>query len=278
MIRDQQEYQSRALLSALTRLDLYSQSLRLMAGKLISVATGDEEPGSLEELQQRALELARECSSVLGILGDLVSDDRRDLVESTLNRVNLGIRKAAQARHNTLLMVNVWKVVEANDRLVSSLADQYGYERISSELTGVPEEKHEIAGADLAKLFAEYEDAMTREPSPVTPTTPPFEYGVLHWRGSQLYYVQRAEDGARWVELDPDVEPRLIGEENDEVEIAEARSSDGYSVKLVLDVDVDAGELDDYLRSQRGLEFYVSGFHIAAETQSRSRRNKGRLG
>jgi hypothetical protein len=278
MIRDQQKAQYRAVLSGLTRLDLYSQSLRLMAGKLISVVTGDEEPGALEELRQRVLELARECSSALGSLGDLVSDDQRDIVESALNRVDVGTRKAAQASDNTLLMVNVWKVVEANDRLLSSLADQYGYERISSESTGVPEEKHEIAGADLATLFAEYEDAMTREPSPVALTTPPFEYGVLHWRGSQLYYVQRAEDGARWVELDPDVEPRLIGEENDEVEIAEARSSDGYSVNLVLDVDVDAGELDEYLRSQRGLEFYVSGFHLAADSQSRSRRNKGRLG
>ena len=59
--------------------------------------------------------------------------------------------------------------------------------------------------------------------------------------------------------MDPNVEPRIIAEEPGGVEVAEARTAEGYPISLMLDMKTDENEVDDYIRSQRGQERYVSG-------------------
>lgn len=267
MVRGEEDKTSQAILSTLTRIDLYHHSLKMAADKLIAQIGSAEGADASVELRERSLELGRECSDVLGSLRGLVNEDERGPVDSALDTVDLALTRASGASNETLHLLNIWRVVEATERLVSVLGDRHGYESISGESVPVVNDEREVKGTRLVRLFAEYEDAMAREPSPVAEGGPPFEHGILQWRGNQLYYVQRVEDGARWVELDPDSEPRVIGEERGGVEIAEARSVEGYPLNLMLDVNLDANVVDEYIRSQTGHEYYVSGYQVAAESQ-----------
>jgi len=205
MVRGEEDKTSQAILSTLTRIDLYHHSLRMAADKLMAQIGSAEGADASVELRERSLELGRECSDVLGSLRGLVNEDERGPVDSALDTVDLALTRASGASNETLHLLNIWRVVEATERLVSVLGDRHGYESISGESVPVVNDEREVKGARLVRLFGEYEDAMAREPSPVAEGGPPFEHGILQWRGNQLYYVQRVEDGARWVELDPAV-------------------------------------------------------------------------
>jgi hypothetical protein len=167
-------------------------------------------------------------------------------------------------------------VIEVSDRFLASIAGNYGYERVSGGVSVETIDRDDSAAAELSKLFEEYEDAMATRAEPRKPTRPPFSYGVLRWRGSQLFYVQRIEDGARWIELDTNFERRGITEEAGEVETSQARTIEGYPITLMLDLVVDEDEVDSYIRSQWGREYYVSGYQIAVETAAKGISKKRR--
>ena len=69
----------------------------------------------------------------------------------------------------------------------------------------------------------------------------------------------------RWIELDPDYERSSITEDQDAVETCQARSIGGYPITLRSDLIVDENAVDDYLRSQEGSEYYVSGHQVVRE-------------
>jgi hypothetical protein len=174
-------------------------------------------------------------------------------------------------------MVNIWRVVEAGDQFMSAIAPKYGYARLSGESDVDSAHGDELKSTELARLFTEYEDAMAREgPSPEA-SVPPFLHGILRWRGSQLFYVERVEDGARWVELDPQKEPQTVAEELGGIEFARARTVDGHDIEVMLDVDVDGEQVDDFIRRHTGHEYFVSGHQFVGEKRvSGGRKNRGR--
>jgi len=248
----------------LIQLDLYHHSLRLVGEDLLAQA-GESSANLSGALYERSLQLTEECSSGLRELSDYLDQEDVALLESALNQVDLALRRASRAKTHTTHMVNVWRVIEVSDHFVASIAGKYGYAGLSEGISLETTERDDRTADELARLFAEYEDAMATKSDPSGRSGPPFSHGILRWRGSQLFYVQRIEDGARWIELDPDFERRGITEEAGGVEISEARMIEGYPITLMLDLMVDEDEVDVYIRSQQGREYYVSGYQIAAE-------------
>jgi hypothetical protein len=269
------ERRAQEILKSLTQLDLYHHSLRVVGEKLVSQSG---QPGFAfpDNLFERALQLAEECSRLVWGLRESVDTEDARLWESAVNRVDLAIRRVSGARTPTLKTVNIWRAVEACDEFLSSVGRKYGYARLNGDAEVGIAGGEETNGADLARLFAEYGDAMATRPRISGASSPPFQYGILRWRGSQLFYVERVEDGARWIELEPDSEPRTLSEEVDGAELSQARTIEGYEIELVLDAEVDADRVDDYVRAQRGQEYYVSGHHVTAERRAQGGPRGGR--
>jgi hypothetical protein len=252
-------------------LDLYHHSLRNLGEKLV-VAARDPLAGPPAELLEKSLQLAQDCSELMQGLQSLLDSEDTDTARSAFQRVDLAIHRATRATTPTLHMVSIWRVVEASDEFLSSLAPKYGYTRLTAELEGELTEGEETTGAQLARLFAEYGDAMSTTPGGAGQAAPPFMFGILRWRGTQLFYVERVEDAARWIELDPNHEPQVTGEEASGAELAQARTIEGHQIELMLDMETDESEVDDYIRSQRGSEYYVSGYQVVAEKQGQGGR------
>ena len=258
------------VVSALTRVDLYHHSLRLLAERLITSVGEPEQWDVAAEVRQRSLEVGEGCAEMLSAVVDYVDGEDRLQVESALERINAALGRASGTADPTLHTVNIWKVVQICDELLSALATRYGYERLTGESVAATSGDRGGEPSELAELFAEYEDAMGGEPELDIGPIPPFEHGILQWLGGQLYYVQRVEDRARWVELDPGVEPEVIGQEHGGVEIAEARTAEGYPLNLMLDADLNEEALREYLASQKGREYFVSGYQVATEISPRT--------
>jgi hypothetical protein len=248
------------------QLDLYQHSLRNLGEELILRAR-DPAAGQPAELVDKSLRLAQDCSGLIEGLETLLEAEDTAAARTAVRRVDEAIGKATRAGTPTLQMVNIWRVVEATDEFLSSLAGKYGYTRLASELEAGLIEGTQSQGAELARLFEEYENAMATTPGGAGQLEPPFEFGILRWRGTQLFYVERVEDGARWIELDPNHEPQTTGQEGGGAEIAQARTIEGHQIELMLDLETDESEVDDYIRSQRGSEYYVSGYQVVAEKQ-----------
>jgi hypothetical protein len=263
------------ILKSLTRLDLYLHSLRLAGEKLVLQA-GEAGSGDADDLLEKSLQLANDCSGVIHGLEHLLDEPDLGPWESAVNRVDLAIRRASGAGTLTLRLVNIWRVVEATDEFVSSVAQKYGYTRLMGDSGLDAAESEETKGAELTRLFEEYGNAMAARPEAASSAAPPFEFGILRWRGSQLFYVQRVEDGARWIELDPDYEPQTVGEEPDASESVQARTIEGHQIELRLDLETDDDEVADYVRSQRGNEYYVSGYQVITEKGPNRRQQRRR--
>lgn len=246
------------------RLDLYYHSLRLVGERLVAQA-GESSVNPSDALYERSLQLSEESLSVLRGMTDYLDQQDVDLLKSALNQVDLALRRASQAGKHTMHMVNVWRVIEVTDDFLTSIAGEYGYERLSEGVPAETMQRDDSIADDVIKLFADYEDAMSTKTERSESTAPPFSHGVVRWRGSQLFYVQRTEDGARWIELDPNFERRGVTEGAGGVETSEARMIEGFPITLMLDLAVDENEVDIYLRSQWGRERYASGYEIAAE-------------
>lgn len=254
------------------QLDLYHHSLRNLGEKLVLQAR-DPVGGSPAELLEKSLQLARDCCELIEGLESLLDSEDTTTARSAGQRVGQAIRRASRAATPTLHMVSIWRVVEASDELLSSLAPKYGYTRLTAELEGELTEGEETTGAQLAELFAEYGDAMSTTPGGAgRQAAPPFMFGILRWRGTQLFYVERVEDGARWVELDPNHEVQIAGQEARGAEVAQAHTIEGHQIELLLDSETEESQVDEYFRSQRGLEYYVSGYQVVAEKQGRGGR------
>jgi hypothetical protein len=256
---------------SLRQLDLYHHSLRNLGEKLVLQDRGPD-AGSPAELLEKSLQLARDCSELIQGLESLLDSEDTATAGSAVQRVDEAIRRATRAATPTLHMVNIWRVVEASDEFLSSLARRYGYTRLTRELEGELTEGEETNGEQLAELFEEYGDAMAKTPGGTGQPGPPFMFGILRWRGTQLFYVERVEDGARWIELDPNQEPQVTGQEASGAELAQARTIEGHQIELMLDLVTNESGVDDYIRSQRGFEYYVSGYQVVAEKQGRGGR------
>jgi hypothetical protein len=262
---------SEDITKSLRQLDLYHHSLRNLGEELVT-RVRDPAAGAPAELLDKSLQLAQDCSELIEGLESLLNTEDTGAARSAVERANQAIQRAARAATPTLQMVNIWRVVEASDEFLSSLAGKYGYTRLTTELEGGLTGGQEPQGAELARLFAEYGDAMATTPGVVGQAGPPFMFGILRWRGTQLFYVERVEDGARWIELDPKYEPQTTGEEASGAEIAQGRTIEGHQIELMLDMETNETEVDDYIRSQRGSEYYVSGYQVVAEKQGQGRR------
>ncbi len=269
----EEEKRSQGIQKTLTQLDLYHHSLRLVGEKMVAEPS-ELAASELSELQDRSLQLVNAIVELLAALCDLLADADLDSWQSMMNRIAVVSSRVSQGKTRALVMVNTWRVIEAVDGFLANVSPRYGYARVGTApgLEAGADDGSEASALD--RLFADYEDTMAAE-TPVEPVAdPPFRFGVLRWRGTQLFYVERAEDGARWIELDPDEDPRSVGEEPGGVEAAEARTIEGYAIRLMLDVEIDEHELDAYIRSQKGLEYFVSGYQVAAEQE----RRRGRPG
>jgi hypothetical protein len=258
---------------SLSQLDLHQHSLKNAGQKLVSEASGSPAASSGATYEQ-SLQLSKDCLRIISYLGDHLDKEDLNACQSALDRVDLAVQRASQAKTPTLCMVNVWRVIEAAEQFLVSIADKYDYVRLSEETALEAIEGEETQAADLAKLFEEYEEAMAAKMQAPKPAGPPFSYGVLHWRGSQLFYIESVEDGVRWIELDPSYETENIDLEEG-AELLWARTIDGYEVMIRLDIVVDDNEVDNYIVSQEGSEYFVSGFQLAAE-QGQAGSRKGR--
>lgn len=260
---------------SLTQLDLYYHSLKQVGQRLVGAA--EKTPsGSAAALYEESLELGRDSLRLLRELCDRVDVQDLSSCQSALRRVEMAMQRASQARTQTLHMVNIWRLIEACDELMDTIADKYGCLRLSGRAGPQLTEAEESKAAELAKLFAEYEEVMAGMAEAPRREGPPFTHGILRWRGSQLFYVQRVEDGARWIELDPDYESTSTIEDKEAVEISEARTIEGYPITLRLDLIVDENEVDAYIRSQEGSEYFVSGHQVAGDREGRRGRTRRR--
>ncbi len=259
----------------LTQLDLYHHSLNNLGRKLVPQAS-KAPSASLGALYEESLQLSRDCSRVVHALCDNLDEKHLDFCRSALDRLNLAIHKASQAKTPTLSLVNIWRVMETIEQFFAGIAQDYDYTRVSGEAALQAIEGQESNSAELAKLFAQYAEIMATKIDIPGPTGPPFSHGVLHWRGSQLFYVEKVEDGTRWIELDPDCERDSVIEEEEAVKLAKTRTIEGYPITLRLDLKVDQVALDNYLLSQQGSEYFVSGSQIAGELKTRLGRKQRR--
>jgi hypothetical protein len=266
------EKRSEEVQHALTQLDLYYHSLRLVGEKMISQVSASAASGP-GELQQKSLQLIEESQELLVALGEVLQAEDSDAWESAMDRIAAAAGRVTHAETAALVMVNTWRAIEAADEFLTAVSPRYGHVRLGAVLDEVPSDE-ETEEAALERLFAEYEAGMAETSEVERPVSPPFTSGVLRWRGSQLFYVERAEDGARWVELDPDHDAQNVAEEPGGIEVAEARTIEGYPITLLLDAEVDESEVDAYIRSQEGREYVVSGYQVAAEQQQRKRRRR----
>jgi hypothetical protein len=250
---------------ALTQLDLYHHSLRLVGEEMVLQVSGDSSSNPLDELHKRSVGLIDEGHKQLVELADYLRPEDLDVWQTALNRIGLAARRLARANRQTLIVLNTWRAIEAADEFLSAVSPHYGHERPGTGAGLEVVEEEEDEAATLERLFAEYEDTMAAMASVGTRPGPPFEVGVLRWRGSQLFWVERVEDGVRWVELDPDHELRRVAQERGGVEVAEAKTIEGYPITLLLDTEIAESEVDAYIREQKGVEYFVSGYQVASE-------------
>lgn len=258
-----------------TRLDLCYHSLKLVGEELISESSGSSVHSS-SVLGEKAVQLSKECSKVIREMYGRLDAQELDLSESALNRVELAIRRASESRTHTLQAVHIWRVIEAADRYLANVSPKYGYVRLSRKMALEAVEKHKKQNAQLAQLFREYKEAMATGEVSGKPAPAPFSHGILRWRGSQLYYGERIGDGVRWIELDPDYEVESVDDDEEGVELVEAKTIEGHLIKLRLDTVVDEVEVDTYLGQQKLSPYIVTGAQIAREQKRGSRRKRRR--
>jgi hypothetical protein len=265
---------SPAVQKALIQLDLFYHSLRLVGEQMVSRVSGDSPGNPLDELHERSVRLVDEGHKELVELADHLRPEDLDAWHTALNRIGVAARRLARAKTQTLIVVNTWRAIEAADEFLATVSPYYGHERLAAGAGLDAAEEAESEETSLERLFAEYEDTMAAMERVGSPPGPPFAFGVLRWRGSQLFYVERVEDGVRWVELDPDHDLRSVAEEPEGAEVAEARTVEGYPITLLLDTEIAENEVDTYIRGQKGVEYFVSGYQVASE-QMRKRGGQG---
>jgi peptide/nickel transport system permease protein len=136
----------------LAHLDLYQHSLRLMGQKLVSDAAVPS-VGLSDIVCERSLQLGQDCSMTLRRLKDRLDSEDVGECESTLKRVDLAVSRASRAEGHTLFMLNVWRVVEAVEQFLDTVAVKYGYTTLSERTTLAEETVVRAGGAPFAPGF-----------------------------------------------------------------------------------------------------------------------------
>lgn len=169
----------------LAHLDLYYQSLRLMGQKL--ALSADESSRDLPRvLYERSLQLGGDCSSALRHLREGLDSEDRRACESAMDRVDLAVERASQAKGHTMFMVNIWRVVDAVDHFLEKVAVKYGYATLSdrAQLGGTP--ALGAGGAPFDPPFGAYERAATARRDVAGPISIPVLRTLPRWRTRRL--------------------------------------------------------------------------------------------
>jgi peptide/nickel transport system permease protein len=176
-----QEYEQ--IRKSLRRLDLHYHSLRYVGQKLISEAA--QPPAAWSgALYERSLQLSEDCSTVLHELCDRLDGEDLDSCRSALNRVELAVERASRAETYASQTMNVWRVVEATEKFLTTVAIKYGYMTLSEKIALEPVGVWESKGGALASPAPREAVAPGVEVS--KPITIPSFRGVPRWRLRQL--------------------------------------------------------------------------------------------
>jgi peptide/nickel transport system permease protein len=169
----------------LAHLDLYQHSLRLMGHRLASdVAISSAALSS--PLCERSLQLGQDCSTTLRRLTDRLDSEDVGECESTLSRVDLAVGRASRAREHTLFIVNVWRVVEAVDHFLETVAVKYGYTTLSERMTLVEETAAKAGAAPFAPGYGRYEQVTRARRVAARRVSIPAWRGIPRWRVRRL--------------------------------------------------------------------------------------------
>jgi peptide/nickel transport system permease protein len=169
----------------LAHLDLYQHSLRLMGHRLASdVAISSAALSG--PLCERSLQLGQDCSTTLRRLTDRLDSEDVGECESTLNRVDLAVRRASRASEHTLFIVNVWRVVEAVDQFLETVAVKYGYTTLSERMTLVEETAAKAGAAPFAPGYGRYEQVARARRVAARPVSLLALRGLPRWRVRRL--------------------------------------------------------------------------------------------
>jgi peptide/nickel transport system permease protein len=169
----------------LAHLDLYQHSLRLVGHRLASDATASSAVLS-GTLCERSLQLGEDCATTLRRLTDRLDSEDIGKCEATLNRVDLAVSRASRTSEHTLFMVNVWRVVEAVDQFLGTVAVKYGYTTLSERMTLVEETAAKAGAAPFTPGYGQYEQVARARRVAARPVSIPALRGIPGWRVRRL--------------------------------------------------------------------------------------------
>ena len=173
------------LCKRLAHLDLYHQSLRLMGQKLVS--SSDAAPVEpVGALYGRSLQLGEDCAATLRVLKERLDSEDIGPCESTLSRVDLAVHRASQAKGRTQFLVNVWRVVEAVEQFLETVAVKYGYTTLAERAVVGGGSAVGDAVGPFAPGFGRYEQAMVVEAEALKPMPMPRFAAFPRWRARRL--------------------------------------------------------------------------------------------
>jgi peptide/nickel transport system permease protein len=173
------------LRKCLAQLDLYQHSLRLVGQKLVADA-GRSNAIVSDPLYEKSLQLGGDCSTALRRLRDRLDADDVRQCESALERVDQAVNRAGQTREHTLLVVNVWRVVEAVEQFLGRVAVRYGYTTLSDRMTVVEQAAARAGGAPFAPSLGAHVRAAVAGREVHRPVSIPAWGIVPRWRARRL--------------------------------------------------------------------------------------------
>jgi len=173
------------LRKCLAQLDLYQHSLRLVGQKLVADA-GTSTTVVSDTLYEKSLQLGEDCSTALRRLKDRLDAEDLRQCESTLERVDQALSRAGLAREHTLLVVNVWRVVEAVEQFLGMVAVRYGYTTLSDRMTLVEEAAAKAGGVPFAPSLGSHVQATVAGREAPRPVSIPAWRAIPRWRARRL--------------------------------------------------------------------------------------------
>lgn len=169
----------------LAQLDLYQHSLRLVGHKLTADA-GTSAAVVSGPLYEKSLQLGEDCSMALRRLRDRLDAEDARHCESTLERVDQAVNRAGLSKEHTLLVVNVWRVVEAVEQFLGTVAVRYGYTTLSDRMSVAEEAAVKAGGAPFAPRLGPYAQATTVEREVPRQVSIPTWRVIPRWRTRRL--------------------------------------------------------------------------------------------
>jgi peptide/nickel transport system permease protein len=173
------------LRKCLAQLDLYQHSLRLLGQELVAHA-GTSSAVVSGPLYEKSLQLGEDCSMALHRLRDRLDAEDVCHCESTLERVDQAVNRAGLSKEHTLLVVNVWRVVEAVEQFLGRVAVRYGYTTLSERMTVAEEAAVKAGGAPFAPCLGSYVQATSVEREAPRQVSIPAWRAIPRWRTRRL--------------------------------------------------------------------------------------------